>query len=79
MGCYNTIFFNCPDCGNKLEVQSKSGDCSLSDYEFEDAPLRDLTDIENEIVTCYKCNRTYKIKLQKIVNLQLKRITEEDK
>ena len=32
MGCYDTIFGNCPKCGKEICAQSKSGECILNEY-----------------------------------------------
>ena len=46
MGCYDTICFGCPDCGEELSGQSKSGDCVLKDYPHISVP-RSVADDAN--------------------------------
>lgn len=29
MGCFDTVVIECPACGNEIECQSKSGDCTF--------------------------------------------------
>ena len=38
MGMYDTIWVNCPNCGEEIGFQSKSGDCVLGNYTLIDAP-----------------------------------------
>ena len=39
MGCYDTIYFNCADCGEEICAQSKSGDCCLGEYPSREVPV----------------------------------------
>lgn len=39
MGCYETITFNCPNCGEELNAQSKSGPCQLDVYKHDSVPM----------------------------------------
>lgn len=52
MGCFNTVYFNCPRCGSTHEMQTKSGDCSLSDYRLSKTPAADLLGLIDESVKC---------------------------
>ncbi len=38
MGMYDTVWVECPNCGEENGFQSKSGDCILRDYTLEDCP-----------------------------------------
>jgi hypothetical protein len=38
MGFYDTVIADCPNCGEKHEFQSKSGDCNMSVYTLENCP-----------------------------------------
>ena len=39
MGVYDSIMFNCPDCGEVIEAQSKSGPCECVSYNYKKVPL----------------------------------------
>jgi len=47
MGLYDTILFNCPNCGAEYGAQSKSGECILGSYERHAVPVE----------VCYDANR----------------------
>jgi len=34
MGMFDSVMIPCPKCGNKVEAQTKSGDCILAVYDF---------------------------------------------
>jgi transcription elongation factor Elf1 len=76
MSCYNTLIFNCPSCGFDIEKQSKGGNCSLGIYRAEEASLSDLAYIEDEIVTCHICEKSFRIKIQKIIRPYLQKIED---
>lgn len=38
MGMFDTIYVNCPNCGEQNEFQTKSGQCTLECYTLEDCP-----------------------------------------
>ena len=38
MGMFDSVYVNCPECGQRVEMQSKAGDCMLHEYELYDAP-----------------------------------------
>ena len=39
MGCYETIGFKCPNCGEENQAQSKSGPCLMGHYQSDSVPL----------------------------------------
>lgn len=70
MGTFDTVNVQCPECGTKVGIQSKSGVCAFFDYGLEDSdiPNEILRDIVANIHRCYKCNITFKIELvEKVV------------
>ena len=71
MGCYNTIYFNCPYCNNRMEEQSKSGTCNLLTYSIYTAPIDDLGILDSATYTCDKCKKTFSIKLSARVDFIL--------
>lgn len=40
MGMFDTVHFRCKGCNTPLEFQTKAGECLLSDFSIENAPLR---------------------------------------
>lgn len=52
MGMYNIITVNCPECGNQVEFQSKSGSCDMSSFNISKVPEEDLVGIIGDVVEC---------------------------
>jgi len=44
MGCYDMIRTKCPVCGRTLTAQSKSGGCTLREYDFTEVPVSVASD-----------------------------------
>ena len=63
MGMFDSVFIPCPKCEKSMEIQSKAGNCSLSVYSLENAPLKILMDIEGEYIFCSnpECDKTFKL------------------
>lgn len=38
MGLYDSIYAKCPNCGEEIEFQTKSGDCLMGSYTIENCP-----------------------------------------
>lgn len=57
MGCFDSVWFKCPGCLEKVEVQSKAGDCALRSYEPLNAPTEILTDIAGRPIDCDHCGK----------------------
>jgi hypothetical protein len=58
MGVFNTIRFQCPRCDGVIEAQSKvDGGCA--DYSCREVPAIIAESIENEMVWCRACDRSY--------------------
>ena len=65
MGLYDTVHVPCPNCGTLSEFQSKSGDCTLSNYQLSNAPADVLVDINRHAPnTCDKCGTKYFVKTE---------------
>ena len=45
MGMYDIVMVPCPQCGTRAAFQSKGGDCTLTTYELDEAPLDVLQDV----------------------------------
>lgn len=38
MGVYDTVYFNCPNCGKQFELQPKPEDATCRHFDFPDVP-----------------------------------------
>lgn len=63
MGLFDSLYFNCPKCGQRLEEQTKNGPCVLDSFDIEQDILPDwlMLDLDKTIGTCYTCNSPYMI------------------
>lgn len=68
MGMYNTIHFKCPNCNGINSYQSKMGECTLSDFTVDDAPLLLIADLNDEAVKsrlyCEHCNSKLQVQVR---------------
>lgn len=72
MRMYDTIYVPCPSCGAKIAAQSKSGDCTLAEYELDEAPSDVLLDVNRHApFECGECHRLFKVKLKLTTNVVL--------
>ena len=70
MGMFDSVIAKCPDCGGRVEFQSKAGDCSLAEYTPDNVPLKIMADIDGEVSSCQKCGRVLKFRIQKVHGIQ---------
>jgi endogenous inhibitor of DNA gyrase (YacG/DUF329 family) len=62
MGMYDIVMVPCPTCGERIESQSKSGDCVLATYRLEDAPDAVLLDVNRHApFVCAKCGTSFAV------------------
>ncbi len=59
MGCYDSVFFKCPKCGDRLEAQSKASDCRLRDIDCDKVPIEIADDLNGEPIYCEPCGMRY--------------------
>lgn len=68
MGYFDTIVIECPDCGNEIECQSKSGDCTLKRMSLSKACAKGdeaLFDINRHAPhVCDKCGKKWAVKVK---------------
>lgn len=76
MGMFDTVFMNCPMCKERLEVQSKGGECILAEYELQDAPPDVIGEIyrSRPLIHC-DCGAVIKIK---VISMAKAVLTKED-
>ncbi len=53
MGCFDTIKFDCPDCGVYYQAQSKSGPCNMAVYDYTAVPYDVARDANRH--AAFKC------------------------
>ena len=60
MGVYDTIYFDCPNCGEEVSSQSKSGPCLLREYKHTEVPLSVSYDANRHApIECHSCGKKY--------------------
>ena len=60
MGMFDSLYVNCPECGNIVEFQSKVGDCSLRSYDKENVPMNIAIDLAGAVALC-ECGKAVEI------------------
>jgi hypothetical protein len=62
MGCYDTVLLPCPECGKIYDAQSKSGDCLLRVYNFNDAPDDVMSNVNRHApFVCFECGTVFHV------------------
>ena len=61
MGCFDEVFFSCPDCGSQLSVQSKAGECNMACYNADSVPMEIAADVDGQTDWCPNCDKTVRI------------------
>jgi hypothetical protein len=69
MGCYDSIMFKCPNCGEDLEAQSKSGECVMATYGLNDVPPDVASDANRHAPFFCKCGASWNFRVQTILTL----------
>jgi len=68
---FDTVNIICYFCNNKIQIQSKAGECKLKEYDFKDAPDKILVDLSGSEVKCNCCGAIYKIETCTIAKIDL--------
>lgn len=63
MGMYDTVIVGCPKCGTPHDLQTKTGDCTLSTYDIYNAPPEVLAGIAGEEVLCENCGTLFMVQV----------------
>ena len=61
MGMFDSVIHDCPNCSERIEWQSKAGECLLSTFPSENVPIAIAKEINGDVETCPGCGRRYKI------------------
>jgi hypothetical protein len=66
MGMFDSVMVPCPECGQRIQAQTKSGDCILAFYDFPEpgaahpAPNDVMYDVNRHApYTCPDCNTIF--------------------
>lgn len=85
MGMFDTVNVPCPTCQTTFGFQSKSGDCTLAEYDFVDAPGDVMMDVNRHgPQTCEKCGTKFGVKLRIVAEVivwpeEKDEVTNDDK
>lgn len=61
MSTFDSVFVICPQCGSKIEFQSKAGKCNLNRYISSNVPAEIAIDLHGNYETCFQCMTNVKI------------------
>jgi len=77
MGCFDTVIFKCPECGAKLEEQSKGGKCCMGEFPASAVPFGVADDLLGKVIVCNECCTEWAIETMyhEKVPLMLKPVT----
>ena len=53
---YDSLYVSCPECGNELEFQSKSGECCISSYKKGNLIPEVAIGMNGDTIRCQFCN-----------------------
>lgn len=78
MGCFDSLFINCPVCNHELEFQSKSGSCGLCKFTKDDLPIEVAVGLNHDVVHCQFCNNKFQIvcEIPEFVNVNLFKVNK---
>ncbi len=79
MGCYDSLYIKCPNCGKELEFQSKSGASAMFNYKKSNLPPEVAVGINGVIVECQFCRNNFKLKCNIPKKVQVKLIPTKKK
>lgn len=55
MGCFDSVWVNCPVCETHVEFQTKAGGCTLKNYGSDSVPLGIALALSGDTEICPKC------------------------
>lgn len=66
MGCFDSVLVRCPQCGEDVEFQSKSGPCSLAVYRNDEGvPMSVAVGCDGDHERCDHCDNVVWLRLPK--------------
>jgi hypothetical protein len=66
VGMFDTVLINCRKCGAELEVQTKTGPCTLATYRLDNVPIDVAEGLDGKGVWCEHCDNHNDIVLKVI-------------
>ena len=60
MGLFDRVYIHCPQCGKRLEFQSKAGRCVLAEYDEDCVPVVIAKSISGDVEECPRCGTRVK-------------------
>ena len=63
MGMFDSVYFTCPTpkCKNRIEVQSKAGECILETFDEDYVPYEIAKDIKGDPAYCPVCKKHFRV------------------
>jgi hypothetical protein len=62
MGCYDTVWLKCPECGAEYGAQSMSGECRFGEYKLSLCPPDVIQDINRHApFICIDCETQFRV------------------
>ena len=55
MGCFDTVYAQCPKCDHQISFQSKAGNCNLVGYPLYSVPVEIAADLHGASKACENC------------------------
>lgn len=64
MGMFDTVIVSCPNCGEEVGFQSKSGECMLRCYILEDCPDDVLSNVNRHAPYDCDCGSNFQVDIE---------------
>lgn len=71
MGMFDSLYVICPECGENIEFQSKSGNCNLEAYNIYNCDPRVAVDLDGESASCDHCGYIATLHVQSMITIQV--------
>lgn len=80
MGMFDTVRFECPNCGTVIEEQSKAGDLNCDEFPATAVPAAIAASLDGEVVSCSQCFKHWRITSMssRLVAMTLVRVKGDD-
>ncbi len=76
MGCFDSLYVDCPKCNTPVEWQSKAGKCYLNQYTINDLPPAIAGDLHNQSARCDNCGTVLVVHTNVRVTVSMKKETD---
>jgi hypothetical protein len=63
MGLYDTVNFRCPNCNNRIEVQTKAGACDLREFFSGSVPMDIAASLRDDDLGCEPCGKIWRVRV----------------